>query len=367
MGLPEQFPIHAALIALLSHLEMTEEEAAEHWNALRSRQADLMDRLGRDPGIRVAALDYFTSERRLLSRPKIVDESAMEIAETSAEADGLTGLPNRRTFEAGLRTEIRRAGRRLQQFALALLDLEGFQRVNARYGRATGDGALRETAALIRARLRDMDLAGRLEGAHFGLLMPLTLRSGARVAVDRIRAAVHDAFLRPGLSHPVLGLTLAGGLAAYPDDADTASGLLGCAAESLAAARAQGGNRIVVHHREQRGALRLRPGGSPLKLLVQRPGSDAMHSVRVRDISRSGALLEGREVFAEGERILLHLPGRSPAEPSLSLEATVVRGKQGQDRPCAGIRFSSHPSGGQSALDRFLESIRIQGLEVENG
>jgi diguanylate cyclase (GGDEF)-like protein len=366
MGLPQDFPVHAALIALLSHLEMTEDEATGHWQALHTRRAELTLLLGRDPGLRVVALDYFTNEKRLLFRPKIVDEAAMEIAESAAAADGLTGLPNRRTFERAVHSEIRRAARNLQEFALAVLDLEGFRRVNATHGRAAGDAALREVATLIRARLRDMDLAGRLEGGRFGLVMPLTRRSGAQVAVERIRTAVRDAFLRPLTSGPTLAVTLSGGLAAYPEDADSGTRLLRRAEDSLAAARKRGGNQIVIHYREQRNAPRFRPSGAPLRLLVQRPGSDAMHSVRIRDISRSGALLEGQDLLEKGQQVFIHAPGTSCTPVRLSLEATVVRGKrgsEGQGDGCAGVRFDGVSPEAQASLDRLLEDIRRQGLE----
>src|SRR5213594_4018818 len=94
LGLSAEFPVHATLIALLSHLEMTEEEATGHWHGIFLRREELTWRLGRDPGTRVAALDYLVNEERLISCPKIVDESALEQAERVAEADGLTGLPN---------------------------------------------------------------------------------------------------------------------------------------------------------------------------------------------------------------------------------------------------------------------------------
>lgn len=366
LGLADHFPVHATLIAFLCHLEMTEEEAAAHWLAIALRREELTWRLGRDPGTRVAAMDYLMNEQRLLSRPKVVDESAMEIAESAADADGLTGLPNERTFRRAIRSEIRRAGRRIQEFTLAVLDLDGFQRVNRSHGRAAGDGVLREVALLIRARLRDMDLAGRLGGAHFALLLPLTRRSGAHVAVDRIRVAVRDAFLRAGPTGPAIAITLSGGLAVYPDDGDTAQTLLERAARALAGARSHGGNQIILHHHEQRSCLRLRPMGAPVKFLAQRRGSDGAEPVRVRDISRSGALLEGPTALSPGEDLLLRMAGETP-DLDAPLEARVIRGETlcntegGMFR--AGVRFFNASPATEKSLDRFLDLLRRQGVE----
>jgi diguanylate cyclase (GGDEF)-like protein len=366
LGLAEQFPVHATLIAFLCHLEMTEDEAAVHWRAIALRREELTWRLGRDPGTRVAAMDYLMNEERLLTRPKIVDESAMDMAESAAEADGLTGLPSERTFRRAIRGEIRRASRKVQEFTLAVVDLDGFQRVNRSHGRAAGDGVLREVAMLIQARLRDMDLAGRLGGAHFALLLPLTRRSGAHVAVERIRVAVQDAFLRAGPAGPAIALTLSGGLAVYPDDGETAQGLLERAVEALLGARSQGGNRVMLHHREQRRSLRLRPMGAPVKFIAQRRGSDAADLVRIRDISRSGALLECPTPLARGEDLLLRMASGSP-KMDLPLEARVIRG-EALDRTegslfRAGVRFFDSSPATEASLDRFLELLRRQGVE----
>jgi diguanylate cyclase (GGDEF)-like protein len=366
LGLAEHFPVHAALIAILSHLEMAEDEAAGHWRAIALRREELTWRLGRDPGTRVAALDYLVNEKRLLSRPKIVDESAMEIAESAATADGLTGLPNEKTFRKALRSEIRRSSRRVQEFTLAVLDLEGFQRVNRNYGRAAGDAVLREVAILIQTRLRDMDLAGRLGGAHFALLLPLTRRSGAHVGVERIRVAVRDAFLRAGPAGPAIALTLSGGLAAYPDDGDTAQCLLECALRALSGARSQGGNQVVIHHREQRRCLRVRPMGAPVKWLARHRGSDGETWVQVRDISRSGALLEGPNVFAQGEELLLKMAVDS-SRTNTPLEARVVRGEavpaRGTGNFRAGVRFFNPSPAAEASLEKLLERLRRQGVE----
>ncbi len=365
-GLADQFPVHATLISFLSHLEMKEDEAAGHWHAIALRREELTWRLGRDPGTRVAAMDYLMNEQRLLSRPKFVDESAMEIAESAADADGLTGLPNERTLRKAIRSEIRRASRRVQEFTLAVLDLDGFQRVNRSHGRAAGDGVLREVAMLIQARLRDMDLAGRLGGGHFALLLPLTRRPGAHVAVERIRIAVRDAYLRAGPAGPVIALTLSGGLAAYPDDGDTAQCLLERAVQALSGARSQGGNQVMLHHQEKRRCLRLRPMGAPVKSLAQRRGSDAAGWVRVRDISRSGALLEGPTALARGEDLLLRMTSDS-LKMELSLEARVIRAEAAPKAEGSiyrtGVRFFTPSPATEASLEKFLELIRRQGVE----
>jgi diguanylate cyclase (GGDEF)-like protein len=366
LGLSEDFPVHATLISLLSHLEMGEAEAAEHWCAIALRREELTWRLGRDPGTRVAAMDYFLNEQKLLSRPTVVDESALDRAAGTAEADGLTGLASGRTYFSSVKKEIRRAGRRIQEFCIALLDLDDFGRVNRERGRGAGDGVLRDVSGLIRARLRDMDLAGRLGGGHFGLLLPLTRRTGAQVAVERIRVAVKEAFLRGGAYGPPIAVTISAGIAMFPDDGEDAIDLLEKGAQALALAMERGGNQVILHPSERRNSLRVRPLGMPIKMWVGGSGLASLEPLRIRDISGSGALLEGPLPLEEGEEVLLRLPGELPGEGIL-LEARVVRrgllpSEAGGTLRTA-VQLRVKPPVDPAGLELFLEELRRRGVE----
>ncbi len=136
------FPVHSLLLDLIVHAEMSEEEASPHWEALCAHREDLAARLGRDPGIRVAALDYFSRVKGFLARPVLVGEAGMDRCRRSASKDGLTGLVSPGHFQDLLRREVRRSERRSRIFSLVLLDLDDFNRVNAAHGRPVGDGAM---------------------------------------------------------------------------------------------------------------------------------------------------------------------------------------------------------------------------------
>lgn len=110
-----------------------------------------------------------------------------------ATIDSLTGLFNRRAFFE--RTESARAlSVRLQKpFALMMLDIDHFKRLNDRFGHATGDEALCVFAHTVRGKLREHDIMGRLGGEEFALAMPGTDLAGALQAAERLRAAVSEA------------------------------------------------------------------------------------------------------------------------------------------------------------------------------
>jgi len=105
--------------------------------------------------------------------------------------DPLTGLLNRRGFEELAALELERAGRYGRPVAFALVDLDRFKEVNDRFGHAQGDAVLQVVGEEL-TRLRASDLAVRLGGDEFGLLMPETDEAAARSVVARLENRVRE-------------------------------------------------------------------------------------------------------------------------------------------------------------------------------
>src|SRR4051794_30237 len=114
------------------------------------------------------------------------------IVERQALIDGLTALANRRQCEESLATEIARAERLATPFTLVLADLDDFKTVNDIHGHVVGDDVLREFASVLRATVRDSDLAGRWGGEEFVLLLPGTDVLGGAHLADRVRSALSE-------------------------------------------------------------------------------------------------------------------------------------------------------------------------------
>jgi diguanylate cyclase (GGDEF)-like protein len=120
------------------------------------------------------------------------DQRALEAL---ARTDGLTGLFNRRAFEAALEVECARARRSREPLSVVYLDIDAFKGINDRFGHAAGDQVLRQLAVAIGATVRShVDTAFRLGGDEFALLLPASTREQAAAVVERIRSfcAVHD-------------------------------------------------------------------------------------------------------------------------------------------------------------------------------
>jgi len=162
--------------------------------------------------------------------------------------DSLTGLGNRRLLDRRLADEFDRAVRHSRPLAVALVDIDHFKRINDRYSHAVGDAALKALARMLAAMVRHTDLAVRLGGEEFVLVLVETDAEGAKAVCEKLRAAVaaHDwSRIRPGLA-----LTVSVGYCA-----DLAVGsaerLLATADRNLYIAKARGRNRIVGDHRAE--------------------------------------------------------------------------------------------------------------------
>jgi diguanylate cyclase (GGDEF)-like protein len=135
-----------------------------------------------------------------------------------ADIDALTGLRNRRFFHETLQRECKRAHRYGRSLALLVLDLDDFKAINARVGHLAGDAVLAEVASRMRSVLRASDVACRIGGDEFAIVLPEAGAPQSAQLYDRVEEAVSSA--------PIGGierLTLSGGVAelAETDDATT--------------------------------------------------------------------------------------------------------------------------------------------------
>jgi len=155
--------------------------------------------------------------------------------------DALTGLPDSRAFQVRFGEEIARAQRHRVPVSVIVLDLDRIAGLNERYGRAAGDGALAETALVLKLVLRETDLVARLDGDAFGILLPETDRASALRCADRVRRALEEhRFARVGR------LSASAGVAATPADGIEAVELMESAERALALAKKGVRRRVMI-------------------------------------------------------------------------------------------------------------------------
>jgi diguanylate cyclase (GGDEF)-like protein len=246
----DEIPAFSIVLAELVHLEREEEEAEQLVLELLRHRDELARRLGRDPGLRVAALDLLGNVKGLLASPAILETAELRRIERSATTDSLTGLYNRRHFHNTLRFEISRCRRYGLALSLLLLDLDGFKQVNDEHGHPLGDVVLQRVGRTLRRALRDSDVACRFGGEEFAVVLPETSREGALALGERIRRRIeHDSV--PTADGGRAGTTVSGGIASLPDDGRDADTLLAHADEALYAAKHAGKNRVLLYERRR--------------------------------------------------------------------------------------------------------------------
>jgi len=309
-------PLYSSILYILTHLSFPEAEARRHWKRIRSHRDRLKQTLGRDVGTRVALLDYFVNLNRELKNPKIIEISIYERTERSALTDGLTGLYNHAYFLQALRREMQRSKRHGLNASLAMFDLDDFKKLNDSRGHLEGDRVLIKASALIKEALREIDVAARYGGEEFAVILPETSASGAFVVAERIRLKIAQHFRRKRGGPKV---TVSGGVATYPEDADTMDDLIRRADQGLYRSKAAGKNRMTLAQGERRRHLRV-PTSHPLTLSA-RAGPKAI--ARAKNVSEGGLLVSIHDSVPVGSKLSLMI--RPATGPALALRGEVVR------------------------------------------
>jgi diguanylate cyclase (GGDEF)-like protein len=166
------------------------------------------------------------------------------IVQRQAITDELTELANRRYFIEKLDTELRRADRFEEPLALVFADLDDFKRVNDVYGHHVGDAVLRAFADVLRGRVRAIDVAARLGGEEFAILLLETDVNGAEALAENLRSAVAGLEVRI-VGGPPVRITASFGVSDYPHTRG-AEELMAAADLALYRAKREGKNRVRV-------------------------------------------------------------------------------------------------------------------------
>lgn len=156
-----------------------------------------------------------------------------------AHHDSLTGLPNRRLFEARLEHALKQAQRYRHTLAVLIVDLDYFKDVNDSFGHAAGDELLKQVAQRFVCRVRGSDTVARFGGDEFAVLLEqVTLREdGGRVACDLIEI-LHEPFVLASGAEVRIGASA--GVSLYPDNGQLSGTLMQQADAALYHAKSEG-------------------------------------------------------------------------------------------------------------------------------
>ena len=189
-------------------------------------------------------------ELRVAERTQALNQANAELREANqvleklAASDSLTELANRRSFFERAAAEVQRAHRYGHPLALQMLDLDHFKSINDHFGHAAGDEVLRQLAGVLRVNLRHNDLAARIGGEEFVVLLPETKLEDAAQHAERLRMAIGA--LRIPFEQSTLNVTVSIGVGALDSGELSPEPMLMRADSALYRAKQDGRNRVQV-------------------------------------------------------------------------------------------------------------------------
>ena len=185
--------------------------------------------------------------RTQIKRKRFSDKlrSRLEESVELAITDALTGLYNRRYLETHLKTLVDEANQRGKPLCVLVADIDYFKSVNDTHGHDAGDAVLREFAARARMNTRGIDMACRLGGEEFVVMMPDTDLAKAYMVGERLRQCIAASpFDLPDGSQ--ISVTASVGVASLEGVDDTPARLVKRADQALYCAKRDGRNRVVA-------------------------------------------------------------------------------------------------------------------------
>jgi diguanylate cyclase (GGDEF)-like protein len=174
-----------------------------------------------------------------------------ETARRRAITDELTGLYNRHFLEESIIDRFEQGSVYLRKMSLLMMDLDQVHMINEHYGVQAGDQVIVAVADILRSLMRSGDIAARLSGDEFAVLLPDTDQEDARVVAERVREAVPAREIRvpksPGAAERTgLNVHISIGIAVAPVHAKNMESLIFTADGALRKAKDWGRNRVEL-------------------------------------------------------------------------------------------------------------------------
>lgn len=176
----------------------------------------------------------------------VENDTLLRRAEELRVVDDLTGLYNAPYMRNRLEEEVKRAICYNRPCALVLLDMDGFLRLQDAHGILTGEKALRHLADFLRTQVNEVDRVGRIGPDEFALILPEKNKREAIEMAESICTGIGRRVFKDVVSGVTFRVTVSAGVSENPLDGSSGQELHGKAAEAVARAKREGGNRVVA-------------------------------------------------------------------------------------------------------------------------
>lgn len=234
------------LIFALIQIRMAENDAKKDWEDILEHKYTVSEKLGRNIGIHVAALDYYSNIKKFIHNPKIVE--AKEYADTARHAmiDELTKAYNRRYFDRELNRIFKFSEAFDKTFSLAMVDIDQFKAYNDNNGHVNGDIALIEAVRIFHAVVGNSALVCRYGGEEFAIIFPETPLKEAKRVMESVREAIYEYRFVNEHTQPGGRLTVSAGLSSFSEECSDPVKMIKNADEFLYQAKREGRNRVIA-------------------------------------------------------------------------------------------------------------------------
>ncbi|MDO9465422.1 MAG: sensor domain-containing diguanylate cyclase [bacterium] len=190
-------------------------------------------------------LDLLTT---VASQAGLLAENAQLLEKTKllSITDGLTNLYNHRHFQEKLMVEVKRAKEEKKPLSLIMGDVDDFKHYNDTNGHPAGDEVLRQIGRILKNNTKRGDIVARYGGEEFVIILPDTSGKSAKIVAEKLRKSVQEYKFVNEESQPGGKVTITFGLADYPEDADSARGVMKKADNALYMGKESGKNQVVA-------------------------------------------------------------------------------------------------------------------------
>jgi diguanylate cyclase (GGDEF)-like protein len=336
-------PLRESIIGFMKNHGEDEEKFLQELEQIARSEGDL---------IFPVLLNVFTQLDFDQSEAKEIWEGILRHRKEMSDSFKRPGLYNRGYFEDSLSGEISRSRRYDTEFSILFLDLDDFKQVNDTLGHLAGDFVLKKVANLIINEKREEDVVARYGGEELVSILPETNKVNTIIKAERIRKKIQEMPLV--FDGKKIDISVSGGIATFPQDAEEANKLIHCADQALYRAKGEGKNRICLFSIDKRQYIRIDFAG---EVKVQRLGKWVGRSqifAKSKDLSLSGILYESESPMEIGTKIQLEVPIPSKENP-IVLVGTVARVEVFENHYDIGVSFVQLQGADRRELTSFLK------------